>query len=511
MRAAIIDIGSNHLQLLIGERDGDNIRILESLRNVVPVGAHAFLKGKISQEIINQTIDLLEKYKRIIKEYDVLDVRVIATTAVREARNKDIFLDTVLLKTGFSVSVLNVGDVVFYIDAFLSHKLKKTFPIHEKNLLIAELGAGSLDVSVLEKGYALMNVGFPVGTLRLKQFKNRIDASLEETNEAVQEYIENQILYIKEIIPKMKIDDVILVDESYSVFLQNILPNKKRETDFIQFSQSEAEELLAKLSGRNTDDIAGSYNIPAETADTLDGYAMIVNMLFRLSRKKHINIFETSLSEAALANILFSFEQSQENNMAEQLVAGAKFLCQRYDLDSQHSEQVAKIAQVLFDGLKDYLGLKEKDRIYLLLAAYLHDIGMFVNNRAHHKHAEYIVNALNLFRLTEEETKVIACVCRYHRKAPPANTHFVYNSLVTDRQILVQKLSALLRIANALDGAHKQKAKKCEVVVNNNDDVLITIYTDKSFVLERTYFADKKALFEEITGNKISLSVKEIS
>jgi exopolyphosphatase / guanosine-5'-triphosphate,3'-diphosphate pyrophosphatase len=511
MRAAIIDIGSSHLQLLIGERDGESIRILESLRNIVPVGAHAFLRGRISQEIINQTIDLLEKYKRIIKEYDVLDVRVIATTAVREARNKDIFLDTVLLKTGFRVEVLNVGDVVYYIDAFLSHRLKKTFPIHDKNLFIAELGAGSLDISVMEKGYALMSVGFPVGTLRLKQFKSRIDASLEETNEAMQEYIENQILYIKAMIPKMKIDDVILVDESYSVFLQNILPNKKREADFIQFTQGEAEELLARLSGRNTDDVAGSYNIPAETADTLDGYAMIVNMLFKLSRKKHIYIFETSLAEAALANILFSFEQSQENNKVEQLVAGAKFLCQRYDLDLQHSEQVAGISQTLFDGLKDYLGLKEKDRIYLLLAGYLHDIGMFVNNRSHHKHTEYVVSALNLFRLTEEEARIIACVCRYHRKAPPANTHPLYNSLVTDRQILVQKLSALLRIANALDGSHKQKAKQCEVTVSKNDDVTITVHTDKSFVLERTFFADKKGLFEEITGNKISLSVKEIN
>lgn len=509
MRAAVIDIGSSHLQLLIGEKDGENIRILESLKNIVPVGSHAFLRGKISQEIINQTVELLEKYKQVLKDYDIMDVRLIATTAVREARNKDIFLDTVFLKTGFKIEVLNVGDVVYYIDAFLSHKLKKAYPIHEKNLFIAELGAGSLDISVMEKGYALMNVGFPVGTLRLKQFKSRIDASLEETNEAVQEYIENQILYIKESIPKMKIDDVILIDESYATFLQNILPNKKRESDFFQFTQGEAEELLARLIGRNVDDISKSFQVPLERADTIDGYAMLVNMLFRLTRKKHIYILETSLAEAVLANILFGFEQSQENNKTEQLVSGAKFLCQRYDLDVNHAQQVANISQVIFDRLRDSLGLKDKDRIYLLLAAYLHDIGMFVNNRAHHKHTEYIISGLNLFRLTDEETKIIACVGRYHRKAPPANTHPLYNSLTTDKQILIQKLSALLRIANALDGSHKQKVQRCEVLVSQEGDVTIAAYTDKSFVLERTYFEDKKGLFEEITGNKISLIVKE--
>lgn len=509
MRAAVIDIGSSHVQLLIGERDGENIRILESLKNIVPVGAHAFLRGRISQEIINQTIDLLNRYRQLLKEYDIQEVKVVATTAVREARNKDIFLDTVLLKTGFHVEILNVGDVVYYIDAFLSHKLSKKYPIHEKNLFIAELGSGSLDISVLEKGFALMSIGFPVGTLRLKQFKSRIDASLEETNEAVQEYIENQILYIKESIPKMKIDDVVLVDETYSRFLHKILPNRKRESDFFQFSQVEAEELLTRVTGCNIDEIARQYELPAETASTIDGYAMITNMLFRLTRKKYFYILETSLTEAVLAHILFQFERSQENNKIEHLVAGANFLGQRYGLDLEHARKVADLSQKLFEGLKEYMGLQEKDQVCLLLAAYLHDIGMFINNRAHHKHSEYIINALNLFRLTDEEVKMIACIARYHRKAPPLATHPLYNTLITDRQIVVQKISAILRIANALDGAHKQKAQDCQVEIRPKGDVVVTVTTDKSFVLERTYFEDKKALFEEITGNKISLVVKE--
>jgi exopolyphosphatase/guanosine-5'-triphosphate,3'-diphosphate pyrophosphatase len=233
MRAGVIDIGSSSVKLVIGEKDEDQIKVLESLKSVLPIGKSTFLKGRISQDIVNQLVILLDRYKQKLKEYDVTTIKVIATTAVREAENKNLLLDTVLRKTGFKIEILNAGDVVYYIDSFLSLKLKKTYPIYEKNLLIAELGAGSLDISIMEKGYTLFNFGVPLGTLRLKQFKEKLDGSIEETNEAITEYIENAIFYLKEILPRLQIDDVILIDETYSSYIQNVLNAKNsNQTSF---------------------------------------------------------------------------------------------------------------------------------------------------------------------------------------------------------------------------------------------------------------------------------------
>src|SRR3990167_7815512 len=245
MRAGVIDIGSSSIKLLIGESHGEDVKVVESLKNFIPLGRHAFLKGRIPQSIINQTAVVLQKYNETLKAYDVTDVAVIATTAVREARNRDIFLDTVLRKTGFKIDVLTPGDVVYYIDYFLSHKLKKTYPVREKNLLIAELGAGSLDISVMSKGLTLMNVGFPIGTLRLSQFMETLDGSLQEVHEATAEYIENEIIFLKKSNPDLVIDDVILIDENYSVHIQNVLPNKRRDSDFFKFKSGEAQEFLS--------------------------------------------------------------------------------------------------------------------------------------------------------------------------------------------------------------------------------------------------------------------------
>ncbi|MDP2653056.1 MAG: HD domain-containing protein [Candidatus Omnitrophota bacterium] len=508
MRSAVIDIGSSSIKLVIGEREGDDIRVIETLKNVIPIGRQSLFKGRISQEIINQTTGLLEKYKQTIKEYEVADVRVIATTAVREARNRSVFLDTVLRKTGLRIEVLNVGDVVYYIDAFLTHKLKKKYPIHEKNLLIAELGAGSVDISVMEKGYTLFNVGFPIGTLRLKEFMGKLDGSQEEIHEAVKEYLQNEISYFKKTNPGLQIDDVILIDENYSVFLPNILPSKKRESDFFPFKQEECEEFLAKMTETNADGLAKAYKVPLETAETIGGYALIVNAIFQLTPNKYIYILETSLSEAILANMFLNLELGQDSNRKDHLISVANYLCRKYHTDQKHARHVAVLSETLFENLKEVLGLQDKGLIYLLLAAYLHDIGMFINNRAHHKHTEYIISSLNLFRLTDEEIKMIACIGRYHRKGFPDPTHILYNSLPSEQQILVQKLSAILRIANSLDRSHQQKVKKLEVKLNRRQDVTLIAYSTDNLILEKSYFQDKKELFEEIAGSRITLAVR---
>ena len=511
MRAAVVDVGSSSIKLIVGELQGDEIKVIEALKNAIPIGKHTFLNGRIPQGIINQTIGVLERYKQVLQELDVKECTVIATTAVREARNRDIFLDTVFRKTGFKIDVLNVGDVVYYIDSFLSHsnKIKKAYPIREKNLLIGELGAGSLDISVMEKGNTLMNIGFPIGTLRLAQFMAGLDGSMEEIYDAVEEYIAHEIKYLQQMSPKLNVDDIILIDENYSAYLQNILPNKRRDSNFFQFKRSESDEFLARLRERSATEIARDYKIPSDFSETIVGYASILSSLFKLTNKENIYILETSLSEAILANLLDKYEAVDKNNKTDQLVSVATYLCRKFNLDLNHMSHVANLSQTLFNELKDSLGLQEKDRIYLILAAYLHDIGMFINNRAHHKHTEYVINSLNLFRLTEEEIKIIAAVARYHRKSSPLPTHLIYNSLASDQQILIQKLSALLRVANALDRSHRQKVKKMEVKFTKTQDINLIVYTHESFLLEKLSFMEKKGFFEEITGNRLILTVRQ--
>jgi exopolyphosphatase/guanosine-5'-triphosphate,3'-diphosphate pyrophosphatase len=131
---------------------------------------------------------------------------------------------------------------------------------------------------------------------------------------------------------------------------------------------------------------------------------------------------------------------------------------------------------------------------------------MFIHNRAHHKHSEYIISSLNFSRLNDEELKLIACIARYHRKAAPSESHLLYGSLSGEQQLLVQKLSAILRVANALDRSHKQKIKDLEIKIGPT--ATITFTADSDAVLETQDFQEKKAALEEILGTTIALTTR---
>ena len=508
MAAGVIDIGSNSIKLLIGEASEGDIMILELLKNIAPIGRSTFLKGYISQEPINLTINILEKYKKVLEEYHIQQVFVIATTAVREATNRNIFVDTVRRKTGFEIEVLNVGDIVYYIDAYISYKMKDTYPIHNKNLLICEMGAGSVDVSLLKKGFTVMNIGLALGLLRFKQLVGRIGGSREEASEALHEYIENEFSYLKRRMPRTQVDDIFLIDENQE-YLRAILPNKKIATNFFQFGVQDVERIIADLTGKTADEIAKAYDMSAENADALLPYMIILKMFFALTQNPHVYILETSLAEAVLANKVLGLELSKRYNKANQLISVTHSICEQYDVDIDHAKQTAQTAKALFEGLSGQLGLDETELLYLMLAAYLHDIGKFISNRSHHKHSEYVISSLNLFRLTEEEIKIIACVARYHRRGEPAKSHEIYASLSEEKQIVVQKLASLLRLANAIDHSHKQKAKNIKILGADTDDVTVQVDTKENFLLEKNDFNDKKDLFEKITGSRIKLVISE--
>ncbi len=506
MAAGVIDIGSNSIKLLIGEPVEGDIMILESLKNIVPIGRATFLKGRITQELINLTINILEKYKKVLSGYQISQIFVIATTAVREATNRNIFVDTVRRKTGLEIEVLNVGDIVYYIDAYISYKLKDTYPIHNKNLLIAEMGAGSLDISLLKKGFSLMNMGLALGSLRFRQLMTKVDGSREELAETIQEYIENEFSYFKSRLPRAHVDDIFMIDENQE-YLKAILPHTKVSTNFFQFSVQEVEKVIGELAVKTPDEIALEYDLPSENADTLLPYMIILKMFFSLTQNPHVYILETSLAEAVLANKVLGLELSKKYNKGNQLVSVAHSICEQYNVNLDHAKHVAQLSRVLFEGLSRQLGLEENELLYLTLAAYLHDIGKFISNRAHHKHSEYIISSLNLFRLTEEEIRIIACVARYHRRGDPAKAHLIYSSLGEDKQIVVQKLASLLRIANALDHAHRQKVKALRVVNGESDDITLQIDTRENFLLEKNDFLEKKALFETISGSRLKIAI----
>ena len=115
-RVSAVDIGSSSIRMTIYEIKNDNFTIIEELRQPVKLGKDCFYNGKISRNTINACVNILNNYKKKSNEYKVSLYRTVATTAVREAANVDIFLDNIRTLTNTEIEILSPFKETEYIN-----------------------------------------------------------------------------------------------------------------------------------------------------------------------------------------------------------------------------------------------------------------------------------------------------------------------------------------------------------------------------------------------------------
>ncbi len=517
MRAGVIDIGSNSIRLVIGERQGEKLRVLESLRTPVPIGQEVFRTGTVSPAATSQVLATLERYRQTLAEYDVKTLRTVATTAVREARNREVILDSVQRKSGLEVTVLTAGDVVYYHDAYLFFRMSKVLPVRQQTILTAELGAGTSDFSVMRRGTVLATVGLPLGMLRLTRLIEQGGAEPYVAGSVLREYVETELTGLRRQLPRVALESIVLFSEHLVPSLAAVLgwPRRARSgssggsaTGLVRLKRRQAEELWNRCRGRSAAELVETHKLVPDVAGTLVATSATVAAILAAFELDELFVVPTSLGEALLTYMLFDLGRAESYNKLRQQLSVARGLCYRHGADLKHARRVAFFARRLFVSLAGRLGLEPEDLNYLLIAAHLHDIGKFVSASAHHKHSEYLIGALNLFRLDAGEVRLIACIARYHRRSTPRESHPLYASLPRPARIKVQKLAALLRVADALDRSHTGRVEELKVRVVDECTIELRVCAAADPLLERLAVEEKKNLLSEVSGCDVRLIVE---
>ncbi len=209
-----------------------------------------------------------------------------------------------------------------------------------------------------------------------------------------------------------------------------------------------------------------------------------------------------SLRDGLLADMAAPAAASLPGSLADfgrQVLASAEALGEKYRHDAVHARAVAHLAARLFDELKAEHGLDARDRLLLEVAALLHNIGVFVGLRAHHKHAQYLIQASEIFGLSSDDRAIIANVARYHRRGLPQQSHLPYMALDRTERVRVNKMAALLRIANALDAEHSQKVQDLRVTAADGT-WLLEVEGIGDLAMERLKVEARADLFHDVFG-----------
>jgi exopolyphosphatase/guanosine-5'-triphosphate,3'-diphosphate pyrophosphatase len=490
-RFAAIDVGSNASRLLVVEADAaDRMVELASIRKPVRMGHSVFLTGKLDPRAIEECVRALKEFGKRLRELDVAEVRAVVTASARDAENAAVLIERAA-DAGISLEAIDGTEEA----RLMKVAVEKRVPLTDKRALLCDLGGGSLELSEVHHDEVRFSTSLEIGTVRLlESFLDDGKPVTKSQEKLLSEYVDRVLAPVAQSYGKRNYDLVAGTGGSFDAIAE-LVPMKGRALPTIDVSA--ARKLLARMKKMTAAARRKRYGLRPDRADVIVPALFAVVAVADLARTDAIVAPGVGLKEGLAAELVEKHFRVWDPKLDEHLAARAAIqLGRRYQFDETHATQVDRIATLLFDRLGELHGCGPEDRVLLRVAALTHDVGEFVESSAHHKHTQYILEHSDIMGLSPELRGVVACIARYHRRAEPSPKHEAFGALDPQSQRKVRRLSAILRIADALDRGHRSKVQTLDVTVSNRE-VVLEATGREDLSLELWTAARKAALFEQ--------------
>ena len=501
---AVIDIGATSIRMEVAEiRIGGSVRKLDALVQAIELGREVFATRRISRDIIEKAANILTKYQRLLREYGIADsdVRVVATSAVREATNRVAFTDRIYVATGLHVDTIDDAEVNRITYMGIIPHLTAHDEISGGKAVVVEVGGGSTELLIVRDGNVIYSGSFRLGSLRLLRMLDASRAGASRHRALLEGHIRRAVVQIA---------DNVRTDESTHLialggdmrFVAKHLQEGWDGRSLTRLATGDVEAFTDELLALDEDQIVKRYGasfIEAETVAT----AMLANvMLAKHFDLSHMYVCETNLRDGLLNDIAVGGNWTAE--FRNQIVRSAQSLGRKFGVDEAHGRQVAELAGKLFHQLLELHGLENRHEVLLYVAAMLHELGIIVNVRSNHKHALYLIRHSELFGLSKSELLQVGLIVRYYRRANPQATHDAYGTLDREQRVVVAKLASLLRLALALDDTRSGRIREIECTLAGKR-LVITVPGVDDVSLEQVAMRQNSGLFEEVFGMSVLL------
>ena len=502
---AVIEIGSTGIRAFVVNVSKDGYEILERAGKPVALGRDVFTAGNVSRESTRECIAVLRGFRELLRSYGVEpgDARVIATSALREAENRDAFVDRVAMRTGFHVDIIEAIEENHYMYLAVQRALGDDAKYFARtNSMIIEVGGGSTELMLLRRGRIVAAHSIRLGTIRVDEQSRAAMGSSGYLVRFLADNVRTVCDGLEEELPLGGVRSFIVIGND-ARFAAKVAGTQVRP-DYSIISREAFLSLVEKLKGLSVDGIVGEYHIPYTEAEALVPGLVITALFLERTKAEELVVPKVSLRDGLVIAMSGGSGGEIEAELNKQIVASVIGLGRRYHFDEDHASHVLEHALFLFDRLKESHGMGGRERLLLVAASYLHDIGTFVRTSGHHRHGEYIVLNSEIFGLQRDELVLVANLVRYHRKAAPSPSHPNYMSLPREDRAVVLKLSAILRVADALDRGHTQRLKLIDLEMKE-DHLILQTDCQGDLSLERLSLSEKADMFEDVFGLKVVL------
>ncbi|MEJ2502302.1 MAG: Ppx/GppA phosphatase family protein [Gemmatimonadota bacterium] len=493
LRVAAVDIGSNAIRFTAAEfLDPSHAVSLEYHRVPIRLGHSAFLTGRLTPENVDATVEAMASFRRHLDTLGVGEYRAVATSAVRESRNGGEMVDRVRQESGIRIETITGSE-----EARLVWLAVRDRVALEGRWLLVDLGGGSLEVSVVSAEGIEWSESHTMGTVRMLEDLGSGDPSPKELSRMLEEYAGTLRL------PRLGRDGLrgLIATGGNIEALAELAGADPDDSGVSRLPVEDLESTNARLAALSAEQRVADLGLREDRADVIVPAGHIYHRVAELAGASEIVVPHVGVKEGVLLDLVeeLTTHTLYMTRQDREIHGAAVALGRRYQFDEAHGRHVAMLALDLFDQLRELHGLGTTDRRILLGAALLHDIGQYVSFRKHHKHSLYLIQNGELSVFAPREIPLVALVARYHRRAEPKPHHPIWSELDAPDRERVEKLGALLRVADSLDREHLQRVVSLEARVDE-DRLDLAVEARSDLLLEQWALEKKGSMFERVFG-----------
>jgi exopolyphosphatase / guanosine-5'-triphosphate,3'-diphosphate pyrophosphatase len=457
---AAIDIGSNSCRLKIAKVVSHQLRTLHEDREVTRLGASVFASGLVSPEAMAATLRALKRFQRAVQQHGADQIRVVATSAMRDARNGAAFQAWVKAETGWDMETISGLE-----EGRLIHHGLMSEPGSGGKLLLIDLGGGSCEITLSEHKRIKDTVSLPLGAVRLTQEFLQLDPASPEDYARMRRLIARELRRAHRRIQPGRVPMVIATSGTAAALAEACAAvlAKSGKTKSVRKSVRDGgagfaptplvRKLAAKLSRMSLPEREAVPGIGPRRAEIITAGAQVFAELLESYNLPGFRYSPLGLRDGMLAQMLAAQDQRAavhrqfELERWESVVATAR----RYGVDMRQAEPVRSHVVQLFRDLSTLHRLPEEYEAYLAAAAVLRDTGKFINHQGHHRHTQYIVSSSEMYGYTQVQRTVVSAISRYLGKSRPQPNDRALRNIPPEEHKNVQRAVVLLRLAVALN------------------------------------------------------------
>ena len=446
---AAVDIGANSVRLKIAELTRRKFRVIHDDREVTRLGESVFRNNVLAPDAMAHTVKVLTRFYRTSQKFRVEQVRVVSTSPLRDSKNSRAFIEWVKSAVGWKIEIISGLEEGRLIHLGVLSNAR----IENKDVLMFDLGGGSCEITISQRGHIREMFSLPLGAVRLTQEFLLHDRPKSKEVERMREYIAEQVSRIAPAIRKYRVDLAIATSGTAAALAEAARSIQKRSKYAHKVSRSMTAGLARELAVHSRNERERYPGIGPRRAEIIVAGAFVFSELMAQYDLPSFQYSPLGLRDGLLAQMAADAgigTRAHRQLEAEQEDA-LTTLGKRYGADARHAAHVRGLALQLFKALEKLHGLPPQYAQWIGAAAMLHEIGSYVNRNGRHRHTYYLISNSELFGFAPDQRYLIATVARYMGKSRPSERDRELKNLRPSARALLNRAVILLRLARALN------------------------------------------------------------